>query len=788
MSSAQKSHSAQLETAVTSPIETIEPSPQSPSSETTRQFISLRWRILMPIAVAAMILSMVGAYLVSYSLVGELDEQDLLEVRDNSDSVAEAFTELGVLHQQELFRMSNTGGVRENIITQNATRLQSLIEPNALLADLDFLVITDATGKEIIALQQIQFSDGRIDYVVLERSSVSSIPFLSKVLFEDSSTLSNLITLEDDFYIISAIAITDENNAVIGSISVGTKIDKFLKSVEKSEQFSLGIYDMLGRPLIANPISDRVITAGITQQISETPEQTIIETQIINGSRYHVAYIPLVVNQSLLGVVSVSQLTTTAAANTTRHVIGLSAALVMAGVVTIGYRVIAKHVQRIEIIRDTALALASGNQKARSNIKTSDEIGELASALDRYADVVEHRMTTLTRHLQNQRREANRLQTILESISDGLIILDPSGRILMTNSAAKQLLGHSETINLTQLLDTITDTLGPLIAPNIHTVGEPTRIAHNGKILQAQAATVLNDSRKRLGMLVTLRDISEDVRREQRYEQLLEELSQEVQLPISYAAQDAAIAAAEQNAEPTTLLNFAREVARNARSLQRIIGELRDLQTFSPEDVERVQQPILVSDLLWQLAAQWKPIAQAAHQTLNVHIPDKNYYILGDHRRLQWAIGNLIDNAIKYGLDGNVITLQSEEVQDGQTAHFTLRDQGLGIAKDELPHVFKRFFRGHPQKLDGTLVHQPGTGQGLYLTKRVIEAHDGEIAIESIIGEGTTVHIWLPLTAEITFPYMPKYFATSATTQKENTREYSLIPRVLKQLANKRKH
>ncbi|PJF37923.1 MAG: hypothetical protein CUN55_19615, partial [Phototrophicales bacterium] len=134
---------------------TIEPSPQSPSSETTRQFISLRWRILMPIAVAAMILSMVGAYLVSYSLVGELDEQDLLEVRDNSDSVAEAFTELGVLHQQELFRMSNTGGVRENIITQNATRLQSLIEPNALLADLDFLVITDATGKEIIALQQI---------------------------------------------------------------------------------------------------------------------------------------------------------------------------------------------------------------------------------------------------------------------------------------------------------------------------------------------------------------------------------------------------------------------------------------------------------------------------------------------------------------------------------------------------------------------------------------------------------------------------------------------------------
>ncbi len=785
MSAATPSHHpSHHENAVTSPIEAVQWPDGSQAQTTETRFISLRWRLLLPITVTVMILSMVGAYLISYSLAVGLDEDDLSDVRRNSDTVAAELSAVGVLHQRELFRISNTGGVRENIAALNASRLQSLIQPNLLLANLEIIIITDLAGNEIIALQQIAFNDGTVNYVVLNSSPESTLPFLRDVLNENDTTVSSLISIEEQLYIVSAVSVADSTGAIIGSMTVGTRLESVLTAIEQRDAISLGVYDNIGRTIASDAASDSTISAGIAQQITQNPQTTVIETQVIDGQRYHLAYIPLLVNQSLLGVISVSQPATTAAASMAQHIIGLSAALVMAGVITIGYRGVAKQIERIEDVRDTVTALADGNPKARSNIPPSDEIGQLATALDRYADVMQHRTSALTQRLQSQRRESNRLQSVLESLADGLVILDPAGRMLMTNSAAKQLLGQSENADLSKLLDTITDTLGPLIAPGIHTVGHPTRIAHDGKVLQAQAAAVINDSGKRLGLLATLRDISDDVRREQRYEQLLGELAQEVHLPISYAAQDAALAAAERNAEPTALLNFAREIARNARSLQRIISDLRDLQTFSPEDVERVQQPILVSELLWQLAAQWKPVAKAAGHSLQVQLPERNYYILGDHRRLQWALGNLIDNAIKYSQTSSNIQLHSDEVQDGQVTHIMLTDEGVGIGPEALPHVFKRFFRGQPTTPDGATIHQPGTGQGLYLAKRVIEAHDGDISIESTVGEGTTVHVWLPLTADIAFPSVVELFTTPATPQT-NTREYSLVPRVLKRLEHR---
>lgn len=771
------------DSAVTSPMMAVQ-APSTPPSSNEPRFISLRWRLLLPIAISVMVLSMVTAYLISFSLTVGLDDNDLENLRQDSTAVEAELIEVGELHQREVFRLSNTGGIQQNIIAQNANRLQALSEPNALLAELDLVIYTNALGEEIITLQKVNFSDGTTDYLVLESSAASNLPFITTVLNSDARILSNLITLEDTLYLVSAAPVIDESGTLIGTIVVGNVLQNVLNVINARSTVDVGIYDEIGRPIISDTASNDTISTGIAQQITQNPQTTIIETQVVDGQRYHIAYIPLYINQAILGVTTISQPATTSAAGMAQHIISLSAALVMAGVVVVGYRVVVQQIDRIESVRNTAESLASGDLHSRSNMSPNDEIGQLATALDRYADAMQYRTSALTQRLQSQRRESHRLQSILESLNDGLVILDSSGRMLMTNSKGKQLLGQSESVNLTRLLDTITDTLGPLIAPGIHTVGDATRIAHHGKVLQAQAAAVINDSGHRLGLLVTLRDISDEVRREQRYEQLLGELAQEVQVPIAFAAQDAALAAAAQNTESATLLNFAREIARNARSLQRIIAELKDLQTFSPEDVERVQQPILVSDLLWQLAAQWKTAANTAALALQVHIPDKNYYILGDPRRLQWAIGNLIDNAIKYSPEGRTITIRSEEVQDGQTMHIAILDEGAGIGDDQLPHVFKRFYRGQPTLEDGTPLHQPGTGQGLYLAQRVIEAHNGEITIESKRGEGTKVHVWLPLTADVAFSVAGQLFASQPIVAQpipqKKTREYSLVPRVLR--------
>jgi signal transduction histidine kinase len=183
--------------------------------------------------------------------------------------------------------------------------------------------------------------------------------------------------------------------------------------------------------------------------------------------------------------------------------------------------------------------------------------------------------------------------------------------------------------------------------------------------------------------------------------------------------------------------------------MQRIITELRELSMFDPQDVERGQRPILLSDLIWQLAAQWKPIATGADIWLAIHTTSEQDYILGDERRLYWAIGNLIDNAIKYSLPGATVTLDGEVNAEGTLAHILVSDAGVGILPEDLPHVFERFFRGKPTRPDGSIITPPGTGQGLHLAQRVIEAHGGEIVIESGPGIGTQAHVWLPLTASV---------------------------------------
>jgi signal transduction histidine kinase len=197
------------------------------------------------------------------------------------------------------------------------------------------------------------------------------------------------------------------------------------------------------------------------------------------------------------------------------------------------------------------------------------------------------------------------------------------------------------------------------------------------------------------------------------------------------------------------LHRFAQEVVRNTVRLQRLVVQLRDLSDLGPEEVEVGQQPLPVDGLLNGLAGEWRPAATASGLTLAVDIADSEMYVLGDERRLRWALGNLLDNALKYGLPDGVITLSARRV-DSSSAEIAVQDTGVGVQPRDLPHVFTRFYRGSPYKPDGTLLRVPGMGQGLFISQRVIEAHGGAIRLDSQPGRGTRVVCNLPLTAPVT--------------------------------------
>ena len=346
----------------------------------------------------------------------------------------------------------------------------------------------------------------------------------------------------------------------------------------------------------------------------------------------------------------------------------------------------------------------------------------------------------LAQSLYRQREETAHLLAVLESIPEGVVVQDLEGRVLLINDAARELLGSQRAFRaarLHELTEAIRTTLGPALAPGIYALGNPARVPFEGKMLQAQAAALLSRKGARLGTVVLVRDVTAEVERERARAGLLDQLSEQV------AAPGAAL-------DYPSLDELAREVTRNTRTVQQVIAALQDLSTFEPRDLATEQRPLGLNELLQDTAREWQPLAQAAGIRLRVKFASRGHYVLGDERRLRWALGNVLDNAIRYSPPNTAILMSARaRLREPAIAEIDIQDQGYGIDADELSSVFTRFYRGTPRDAHGTAIHRPGTGQGLFIAQRVIKAHGGVIAIASQPQRGTNVSMSLPLTAPV---------------------------------------
>ena len=435
-----------------------------------------------------------------------------------------------------------------------------------------------------------------------------------------------------------------------------------------------------------------------------------------------------------------------AATPAAQQLASLSFASLAAFVVIVTFVFINWTVERVNRVTRVAQALARGDLSARTGMKATDEVGALGQALDKYADHVQERQDALRLTLRRQRREITHLTSVLESLPEGVIVQDPDGLVVFMNDQAKDLIGSQrgeEGIDLKNLTAVVTDVLGPAIAPGIYALGDPRRVERDGKMISAQAGALLSLSNERVGTVIVLRDITEEVKRERAREALLSRLTQEVEHPIADKARLLANPALTGDA----ISKFARDMSAHAVALQKLVVEMRELTAdMGTRPLSRTQRPLPLETLVWAVANEWRQVAQAENLRLDVQIEKHGLHVLGDERRLRWAIGNLVDNAIKYTPPGGALSLEIKGDEDG-AARLRIRDSGVGIKEDELQHIFTRFYRGTPTTSNGRMIRVPGTGQGLSVARHIIESHGGRIHIKSTVGVGTAVYFTLPLTA-----------------------------------------
>jgi len=143
-----------------------------------------------------------------------------------------------------------------------------------------------------------------------------------------------------------------------------------------------------------------------------------------------------------------------------------------------------------------------------------------------------------------------------------------------------------------------------------------------------------------------------------------------------------------------------------------------------------------LSQLIQEAHELFQPVAEDQGVALNVDLPAKPLIIVGDKGQLQRVIANLVDNAVKYTRPGGTILLSAKE--ESSHVMLSVADTGAGISKEDVPHVFDRFYRGDRSRTS------QGNGLGLSLARSFVQAHRGKISVESSLGSGTTVTVLLP--------------------------------------------
>lgn len=170
--------------------------------------------------------------------------------------------------------------------------------------------------------------------------------------------------------------------------------------------------------------------------------------------------------------------------------------------------------------------------------------------------------------------------------------------------------------------------------------------------------------------------------------------------------------------------------------MNRVIADLLDMASIRTGRIEVKLRPEIAAHLVNEAIAVHEPLAQQKGIRLVAECDALAAVVLCDRERILQVFANLLGNAIKFCRHGDQIRVSMQRVEDRMQA--SVIDTGPGIASEDLPLVFDAYFSGAKNR-------RHGTGLGLYITKRIVEAHEGNIWIDSAPGKGTSVHFTLPL-------------------------------------------
>jgi two-component system sensor histidine kinase SenX3 len=325
------------------------------------------------------------------------------------------------------------------------------------------------------------------------------------------------------------------------------------------------------------------------------------------------------------------------------------------------------------------------------------------------------------------RAQIDRMEGALDGLPTGVVLVDVNGRAVFRNRAAATLGGtpHGDVLLRTAVEQHARVAIaGTASGCVVELFGRPRRVIN-----------VEAHSLRAGGAIVALDDISERARLDRVRTDFVANISHELKTPVGALAVLAEALADETNAAVTSRL--AHKMIGEAHRAANAIDDLLELSRIELGGAA-VRQPFDVAVILPDVAQRAAAACEQRGTRLLTEVIDGPLTVLGDRRQLVSALGNLVDNAIKYSEPGSEVELTARHA--GPWIEFDVRDHGIGIPARDLDRIFERFYRVDRARSRDT----GGTGLGLAIVRHVVTNHEGEITLHSVEGEGSTFTMRIP--------------------------------------------
>lgn len=382
-----------------------------------------------------------------------------------------------------------------------------------------------------------------------------------------------------------------------------------------------------------------------------------------------------------------------------------------------------------------------------SSVAIAFENARLFNEVQAFNQQLEGMVTERTRELAEEKEKT---EAILASMADGLVVLDAEHCIVMANKMAESMLDldfgdlQGRTIGPKQLENPLWRCINDISNNPERTVSAlvDTPLGNNGgmRSTQAHSAKMQNEDDQIIGTVIVLRDITALKEVEWMKARFMAGVTHELKTPLSIIRLHANNLRTYYDRLPDAKKEeLLRSIQGQTGLLERLIEDILQLSRLDA-GIESKHEPLDLVELIDQVVAHVQPLAEEMQLTLTWQKPSTEVMVLADAGQLESVATNLIDNAIKYTPAGGIVEVEafSETANQQVVAKIRVTDTGVGIPPEVHAQVFERFHRIDPSHT------MPGSGLGLSIVKEIVNAHGGEVQLESTPGVGSKFVVVLP--------------------------------------------